>query len=64
MLTNEWELRLLFVFQDSRDDPFGWWSLVMLLSLWEHTGMENVEHGNVIYADMIKLKNISKLAKM
>ena len=29
--------------QDSRADPFGWRSMVALLSLWEYIGMERYE---------------------
>ena len=34
---------LLFAHQDSRVDPFGWQSMVALLSLWEHAGMERLQ---------------------
>ena len=36
-------VRLLFVDQDSSVEPFGWRSMVALLSLWEHTGMERLK---------------------
>ena len=39
VLANERGLGLLLVRQDSRADPFGWWSMVALLSLWGHTGI-------------------------
>ena len=35
VLANERGLGWLLVRQDSRADPFGWWSMVALLSLWE-----------------------------
>ena len=35
VLANEWGLGLLSVHQDSGADPFGWWSMVALLSPWE-----------------------------
>ena len=64
MLANEWGLRLLSVHQDSRVDPFGWQSMVDLLGLCEHTGMERCETLGIKHTDMFKLKNISKLTKL
>ena len=29
--------------QDNGADHFGWWSMVALLSQWEHTGMERLQ---------------------
>ena len=40
VLANERGLGLVSVHQDSRADRFWWQSMVALLSLWEHTGME------------------------
>ena len=42
-LANVWGIGLLSVRQYCRADPFGWRSVVALLSLWEHTGMERCE---------------------
>ena len=63
MLANEWGLGLLSVCQDSKADTFGWQSMVVLLSLWEHTRKERCETLEMTYTDMFKLKSISKLAK-
>ena len=36
-------LGLFFVRQDSKADPFRWQSMVALLGLWGHAGMERCE---------------------
>ena len=45
--------------QDNGATLFGWWSMVALLSLWEHTGIERlqIKHRNEIYSDIFKLKH-------
>ena len=43
MLVNKWGLGLLSVHQDDGADPFVWWSMVNLLGLWGHAGMERHE---------------------
>ena len=43
VLSNEWGLGLLSVRNDSKADSFVWRSMVALLGLWGHAGMERCE---------------------
>ena len=43
VLPNEWGLGLISIRQDSKADLFRWQSMVTLLGLWEHAGMERCE---------------------
>ena len=43
VLANKWWLGLLSVRQDDGVDTLGWWSMVTLLGVWGHAGMEKRE---------------------
>ena len=43
VLANKQGLGLFSVRQDGGTDPFGQWSMVSLLGLWDHVGMDRHE---------------------
>ena len=55
VLANRCGLGLLSVRQDGGADLFGWWSMVTLLCLWGHAGMERREILGIKHLDMFKL---------